>query len=522
MDGTWRRRALAVAAGLIATAGTPSVAHAAGAADITVDTVKALSPRLTEYRLSTPALAKPTILRVLTPGGYDTHPGKRYPVLYLLHGCCDFDVDGAQAWTTHGEAEALTRPYGVIVVMPAAGKDGFYSDWYNGGAGGAPAYETYHVGELVPWVDAHFRTVAGRTGRALTGLSMGGFGAMSYAARHPDMFVAAAAFSGALDVTDPEFGNIDAANSVDGGAPFSVWGDPVTQRIRRRGANPNDLAANLQGLNLTVRTGNGLPGGPHGGGPDPVEVAVHQESLTFEGTLKTLGYPHVFVDYGPGAHTWPYWTDDLRLTLPTIMRTFAHPPAIPARITFRSIRPTWSQYGWTVALKRPVLEFSTLSQADADGFTLEGTGPGTVETPAVYEPGSPATLTIADAAATRTLTATADRDGRLQVPVDLGPASAEQQDTPGFTTTLRTARVTIAGTRAAVAASRCGSRRTVRFTLPRGARGVRVLVDGTARTLPRRGRVLTLSLRGLPKRAVVVRITARGGYHRTTTLHPCA
>jgi S-formylglutathione hydrolase FrmB len=52
--------------------------------------------------------------------------------------------------------------------------------------------------ELVPWIDATYRTIAARRGRAIAGVSMGGYGALSYAARHPDTFAAAASFSGAL------------------------------------------------------------------------------------------------------------------------------------------------------------------------------------------------------------------------------------------------------------------------------------------------------------------------------------
>jgi hypothetical protein len=76
-----------------------------------------------------------------------------------------------------------------------------------------------------------------------------------------------------------------------------------------------------------------------------------------------------------------------------------------------------------------------------------------------------------------------------------------------------------ASTRAA-----CRSRRTIAFTLPRGARGVRLLVDGRSRTLPRRGRALVLSLAGLPRRTVTVRLSARvhrRRYVRTSLLHPC-
>src|SRR4051794_37734841 len=188
------RRALAVIA-----AWTSFATASAQGAGPTVVSTRQLTPRLTELTLRTPALATDTVLRVLLPDGYAASPVRRYPVLYLLHGCCDFDVRGSQAWTTHGEAEKATAGLPLIVVMPDAGAGGFYSDWFNGGAGGPPKWETYHINQLIPFVDKRYRTVATREGRAVTGLSMGGFGAMSYASRHPDLFVAAASFSGAVD-----------------------------------------------------------------------------------------------------------------------------------------------------------------------------------------------------------------------------------------------------------------------------------------------------------------------------------
>ena len=94
----------------------------------------------------------------------------------------------------------MTAGQPLIVVMPDGGRGGWYSNWHNGGRGGPPAWESYHIGQLIPLVDRRFRTVAARRGRAIAGLSMGGFGAFSYAARHPDLFTAAASFSGGLDL----------------------------------------------------------------------------------------------------------------------------------------------------------------------------------------------------------------------------------------------------------------------------------------------------------------------------------
>src|SRR5256885_10862531 len=256
-----------------------------------------LDARLVELTFRTPALSDDTRVRVLLPGGYRSGETRRYPVLYLLHG----SVDDYRSWTDKGDAERLTAKLPLIVVMPNAGNGGFYSDWVNYGAGGPPEWETYHVRQLMPWIDAHYRTIAARRGRATAGLSMGGFGAMSYAARHPDEFVAAASFSGAVNTNEyPPTGEPD-ESTFDGGMPYATWGPRQTQEIRWRAHNPWDLAGNLRGLSLTLRTGNGFPGRPYGGRA-PIENYVHQASLDVHERLTQLGIKHVWQDYGPGAH----------------------------------------------------------------------------------------------------------------------------------------------------------------------------------------------------------------------------
>ncbi len=89
----------------------------------------------------------------------------------------------------------LTQSFPSIVVSPN-GDSGYWSDWYNGGALGPPMYETYVIDQLIPLIDANFRTIADRSQRAVMGVSMGGYGAMMLAARHPDLFAAAANISG--------------------------------------------------------------------------------------------------------------------------------------------------------------------------------------------------------------------------------------------------------------------------------------------------------------------------------------
>jgi S-formylglutathione hydrolase FrmB len=411
-----RCRLLAALAGVIALA---VVCAPALANPLRLISITRLDSRLEQYAFSTPAVAGVTDVRVLLPTGYTQHPRQHYPVLYLLHGA----VDDYTSWTAQGDAEQLTARDPVIVVMPDSGPSGGYANWYNGGAGGPPEWETYHIDQLIPWIDGHLRTRPSRSERAIAGLSMGGFGAMSYAARHPDLFAAAASFSGAVDTNNV----LDIA--VTGN---SVFGPRATEQIRWRAHNPWDLAGNLRGLSLTIRTGNGQPGGPLGNGAfgpslDIVEVAVHQMSVSFRNRLVELGIPSIWDDYGPGSHAWPYWERDLRQTLPSFMSVFSHPRPAPSSFSFTAAEPGYSVYGWSAGLHRRALEFSTLRVSGRSGFALTGSGTATVTTPRLYRPDERMRVTTRDASGQRRRDLTVDRRGRLTVRLDLGPSNAVQE-----------------------------------------------------------------------------------------------
>ena len=424
----------ALRAAIVATAVSLLVAPAASASGLRLVARQSLDDRLQELTLQTPAVSGPTKVRVLLPAGYGQGT-RRYPVLYLLHG----GVDDYRSWTDKGDAEALTAGLPLIVVMPDTGPGGGYVNWWNGGLGGTPAWETYHVRQLIPFVDRRYRTVSRRSGRAVAGLSMGGFGAMSYAARHPDLFGAAAAFSGAVDTNNP---------AIQAVTPPAVYGPRATQAVRWHGSNPVDLASNLRGLQLTLRTGDGRVGGPFGGGPDPVEAVVRGASLSLHTRLRTLGIPHVWDDYGPGSHSWPYWQRDLRQTLPRFLAVFRRDAAAPVRFDYRAIAPRYRIYGWRVAVTRPALEFSALRSRGRQGFSLTGSGTAHVVTARLFRPRTRVAVTARFSFGhPRRTVVRADPSGRLTLTLTLGPGNRAQEYAPGARTTRFRTRVSLAAAR---------------------------------------------------------------------------
>lgn len=384
-----------------------------------------VSPRQQVLSFSTAAVDGVTQVRVLLPEGYDPSGATRYPVLYLLHG----GGGSSTRWIDDGAAEAITAGYPLIVVMPDGGIFGYYADWWNFGLGGAPQWETYHLSQLLPWVDAHYPTVAGRDGRAVAGESMGGLGAMHYAATRPDLFTAAASFSGAIDTNYLLAPPIVEVSAIAHGMhlPTAAFGPRLTEEVRWRGHNPVDLAENLQGLLLQFDVGTGMPRNPIGGQVDPVEMAMYEMATAMHARLDALGIEHLWNEYGPGCHCWVLWQRDLRQFLPRLMARFADPPPAPATFDHSSIEPVHQVWGWEVAIDRPALEFSRLADAGADGFALTGSGGAVVTTAPTFAPGQPVMVTVTDATGTTPVELVADDAGRLRVPVSLGPGNPYQQ-----------------------------------------------------------------------------------------------
>ena len=273
----------------------------------TVVNERRVAPRIVDLEVRSPALGDTAHVRLLTPVGWKKGRG-HWPVLYLLHGCCDTYV----SWTRSTDIERWPQLRRALVVMPDGGDVGFYSDWKSG-----PAWETFHLTELRRLLE---REYGAGTRRAIAGLSMGGLGAMDYAAREPHLFRGAASFSGLLHpLGDTEWLlGLFSSYTPD---PNAIWGDPQTDRQTWAEHDPTELAGDLRGVALFVSAGNGRPGplDLEGQVRDPTEAGVLRQSRAFAARLREEGSGARIDFYGAGTHSWPYWRRELRRALPTLL-----------------------------------------------------------------------------------------------------------------------------------------------------------------------------------------------------------
>ena len=152
---------------------------------------------LESLELKSKILARPVRYSIYLPPGYEANPTHRYPVVYLLHGYPSEPHDSETDWIQQGAADRLAdeaiaagRMPAVIIVMPDASTT-FYSNTLDGRV----RYEDMFIEELVPFIDGTYRTRPQRMFRSVAGLSMGGYGALLFAMKHPQLFSAAAALS---------------------------------------------------------------------------------------------------------------------------------------------------------------------------------------------------------------------------------------------------------------------------------------------------------------------------------------
>jgi S-formylglutathione hydrolase FrmB len=277
-----------------------------------------ITDRLVELRVHSDALHQDVGVRLLLPMDWKRFSHRKWPTLYLLHGCCDGDT-GFRSWTDKTDVTAFTANTNALIVMPEGGAVGFYSNWYDGSVD----WEKFHLTELRRLLEHEFHAGAPR---AVAGLSMGGFGGLSYAARHPGFFQTVASYSGLVDTTFHGSLTTDAIQNFLTGAGFDkngLWGDPQAQADVWAAHNPYDQAWRLRGIPIFLSSGNGQPGpfDPAGASADPLEQVLGLQAAEMADRLRQYGVCLTTDVYGPGTHSWPYWERELHRSFPMLMRS---------------------------------------------------------------------------------------------------------------------------------------------------------------------------------------------------------
>lgn len=275
--------------------------------------------RTVDLSVWSPATKRATNVRLMLPPDWFSAPEKQYPALYLMHGANEW-VD-YRSWTQFTDVESFLDDKPVLTVMPSDGSAGFFTKEWNFGRRGGVDYETFHTQELPQILERAYRSTERRS---VAGISIGGYGAMAYAARHPGLFGAAASYSGLLHLRYDKTWMVVSTIRVRANRSFlQLWGWPYGWRWRS--VNPYDLAENLRGTELYVSSGNGTPG-PYEEPDDlnilgnPIEEWSWNNSRVFVRRLRELGIPATVDLYRGGTHTWPYWERQFIRSWPVLAR----------------------------------------------------------------------------------------------------------------------------------------------------------------------------------------------------------
>ncbi|WP_316519687.1 alpha/beta hydrolase [Kitasatospora brasiliensis] len=251
--------------------------------------------RMWYYRFATAEIGWQPAVNVLLPDDYHTS-GRTYPVLYLLHGglqdFIEFDHQGVRDWTAG-------KP--LIVVMPDGGQAGWYSNPVSTNVG-PRNWESFHLNQLVPWIDANFRTYAEYDGRAVAGFSMGGFGALKYAAKYWGHFASVSAHSGPASLRRDNGAVVHWANlsaAVKDLAGGTIYGAPLWDQARVTADNPVERLESYRNKRIFLVAGTS---------PDPTnpfdqfnETEVLAGQREFRALLDNAGIPYEAHEE-PGGH----------------------------------------------------------------------------------------------------------------------------------------------------------------------------------------------------------------------------
>jgi S-formylglutathione hydrolase FrmB len=245
---------------------------------------------------------------VVLPPSFDEDHVRRFPVLYFFHGLGDneqFFVHSG-AWNVVEDMRDAGELKEFLIATPDA-----RSTFYINARDGKERYEDFLVLEFFPYIETRYRVAAGRANRAISGISMGGYGALHLAFRHPQLFSAASAHSAALIDKLPTFLAGTAPNSPRSRVLGGVFGSPPDPSFWDQNS-PIAMArrADLAGLKIYFDCG------------DEDDFGFDSGAKALDKVLTSRHIPREFHIY-PGRHDAAYFAEHLPASLAFHSRIFS-------------------------------------------------------------------------------------------------------------------------------------------------------------------------------------------------------
>jgi S-formylglutathione hydrolase FrmB len=253
-------------------------------------------------------LAHPVNYCVIVPPNYDVDKTRRFPSLYFFHGLGDNEQMFIHAGGFNLVEDLWERGQigEFLIATPNAG-----AAFYINARDGKARYEDFLVQEFLPGIEAKYRTKPGRKSRGVSGVSMGGYGALHLAFKHPELFAAVSAHSAAMIEKLPAFIASTPAGNMRSRVLGGVFGSPPDPVFWEKNS-PLTLAntANLAGLKIYFDCGE----------KDDFGFETGTEAL--DKILTSRHIPHEAHIY-PGRHDWPYFAEHLPASLEFQSRAIA-------------------------------------------------------------------------------------------------------------------------------------------------------------------------------------------------------
>ena len=272
-----------------------------GALDLGARPLPETSAKVECASVSSTILGSSVSYCVALPPGYEASGSKRYPTFYFLHGLFEdehswLDRGGEQIWESLTAQGDLTN---YIVVLPDGGRT-FYVNSHDG----RERYEDFFIQELVPEIDRKYRTLARASERGIGGVSMGGYGALHLAMRHPDAFGSASAHSAALLPKFPDPLPTEGRWGFYARVLQEPFGSPLNASYFNAN-NPLTLAEHPERFpHLAIYFDCG----------DHDRYGFNDGAELLDQILSQKNFPHTFA-IRPGGHGWDYLHDYLHFSL---------------------------------------------------------------------------------------------------------------------------------------------------------------------------------------------------------------